>query len=282
MKILPLFLIAFSTCICSYGQNFLNGNFEINSAVTAQINLTNSQYNNLMANSIAFGSNNGGGPSGGDIDILFTADSCEYDAQNGTCFIALTGGGTDAISLKLSTPLIVGNSYTISFYDKWGSPPATLVYPFQIGLSTVDSSFGTLLYTAPNSVVCTWSLRTFAFTAPNNGQYITVKISAGTGTDTWCFVDNFTINQTSSITSLDENKGLQIFPNPTESELTITTEGEILKEIKVINVLGEIIYQTELANQQITIDLSRQPKGIYFVKVTDTNKNITNKKIVTQ
>jgi len=176
----------------SSGQSFLNGNFEFNSAGRDLTNLTNSQYDNLMANSFAFGNLNGGGPNGGDMDIITSNNYCGL-AQSGDWYVALTGGGTDAISLKLNIPLTVGQAYTISFYDRYCSPPSTLVNPFQIGLSTVNNNFGSIIYTAPNAIGA-WSLRTFSFVAPNNGQFITVQITAGGANNTWCHIDNFSFD----------------------------------------------------------------------------------------
>lgn len=162
-------------------QSFLNGSFENNSSGGVdQINMTNAAYNAMMANSVAFGTT-------GDMDILTNAT---YGApQDGTYYVALTGGGTDAFSLKLSTPMIAGASYTVSFYDRaYSFPP----FVFEIGLSTVDTNFGTNIYTAPSvPAVGVWTLHTFTFTAPNNGQYITVQGNATLST--WGLVDNFSI-----------------------------------------------------------------------------------------
>lgn len=54
----------------------------------------------------------------GDMDIITSNAYCGL-AQNGAWYVALTGSGTDAISLKLSSPLSAGQTYTISFYDRF-------------------------------------------------------------------------------------------------------------------------------------------------------------------
>ena len=188
-----LLLIIF--CKETLGQSFLNGSFEFNIAGINQINITNSQYNNFMANSFAFGNFNGGGPNGGDMDIITSNAYCGL-AQNGAWYVALTGSGTDAISLKLSTPLTSGQTYTISFYDRFCSGFSGAVKPFQIGLSTVNNNFGSVIYNAPNAIG-TWTLRKFVFVAPNNGQFITVQINGGgaSGTNsTWSQIDNFSFD----------------------------------------------------------------------------------------
>lgn len=71
-------------------------------------------------------------------------------------------------------------------------------------------------------------------------------------------------------------------PNPSNGIFTVNTIIIKQSEVEIHNIVGELIYKTSTTTPQTTIDLSRQPKGIYFVQVTDTNKNIANKKIVIQ
>ncbi len=198
----------------SYCQSILNGDFENNFALGDQINITNAQFDNLMMDSNAFGNWNGGGENGGNVDIITSASYCNSAAQQGSWYIALTGGGTDAISLKLSTPLNTGQTYTLSFYDRFGYPLALDVHPLQIGISPIDTTFGTLIYTAPNALNCKWSLRSFSFVAPNNGQFISVKISGGGPLNTWCHIDNFILEAVSPIQNL-----IQTIPQPSKTSI---------------------------------------------------------------
>jgi hypothetical protein len=270
-KIVSLFLLIFVASLTSYGQSFLNGDFEINSALTDQINLINSQYDSLMTNSTAFGNYNGGGANGGNMDIITSSSYCGSSAQQGNWYVCLTGGGTDAISLKLSTPLIAGHSYTISFYDRFGQPPATVVHPFQIGLSLVDTTFGSLLYTAPNANNCLWSLRSFSFIAPTNGQFVTAKISAGGTNDTWCHLDNFTIEEATSIQTVNQNNYFQIFPNPTSSEINIKQLGNYyqLELVRVLNQFGQEVFKSNFVEK---IDVSDFANGLYIFEIRTDNK----------
>ncbi len=165
-------------------QTFLNGDFENNTAVGDQINLTSPAYDAMMANSQSFGTY-------GDMDII-TSATYSGGPQSGNWFIGFTGGGTDMISMTLSAPLTAGNSYTISFYDK--ADPRWIANPFEIGLSTSANAFGTLLYTAPSGAANgVWTQRTFTFTAPFSALYITVSLQGSPSTIDWSQADNFTI-----------------------------------------------------------------------------------------
>jgi len=169
--------------LISNAQNFLNGDFENNSAGGGdQINLSNAAFNSMMPNTTAFGTY-------GDMDIITSATYSGL-AQSGNWYVAFTGSGTDMIAMQLSAPLVAGNSYTISFYDRGAS--GYTPYPFQIGLSTSSTSFGTAIYTAPVApTIGVWTQRVFTFIAPNNGQYITCTMTAG-GLGDWAHTDNFT------------------------------------------------------------------------------------------
>lgn len=73
-----------------------------------------------------------------------------------------------------------------------------------------------------------------------------------------------------------------IAPNPCSGkfQLTLSDQSTEQKEIFIYNVLGQIIYQFQVVDQTSQIDLSAQPKGIYFVKVKSPNKICTNKVII--
>jgi gliding motility-associated-like protein len=188
MKKALLFFILSIFTFSVYGQSFLNPSFEINTAGTDQINLTNPAFNGMMANTVAFGSY-------GDMDIITSTTWCA-SGHLSNWYVALTGSGTDAFSMRLNVnaPLVAGNSYTISFWDRscWSFSPQV-----EIGQSTVNNLFGTSIYVAPLSTYGVWTQRVFTFIAPNNGQYITVQLTGG-GLGDWTHVDDFSFQTTSS------------------------------------------------------------------------------------
>lgn len=165
-----------------FGQTFLNGNFEITTATYDMINMSNSECNEKIRDVYSFGSY-------GDVDIIKSSAYGGSGAQDGTWYLAITGGGTDIVSLTLSQPLVQGKKYTISFFDrKVASYPAS---PIQIGLSEVNNAFGEVIHTTSETAVLNkWTERTFTFVAPNNGKYITVQMTQG-GIQEWVNIDNF-------------------------------------------------------------------------------------------
>ncbi len=95
------------------------------------------------------------------------------------------------------------------------------------------------------------------------------------------FSINVNNNLTTGLVSIQEQSGIAIFPNPTNSMVTISSI-EKLKEIEIHNIIGDLIYKTSTINKQTTIDLKGQPKGIYYVKTTDNKNNVINNILIVQ
>ncbi len=77
--------------------------------------------------------------------------------------------------------------------------------------------------------------------------------------------------------------GIYVYPNPSSGAFTIQNSNLKLQRCAIKNVLGENIFTQKLnLSNQINIDLSAQPKGIYFVEITDINNNYYNKKVVVE
>lgn len=176
-----IYLSCFANVLLS--QNFVNGNFENTTATSDQINLSNSQLNSMLPGVTAFGSY-------GDVDIIRSSSYGGSGAQDKTWYIALTGGGTDIVSLTLTKPLQEGKKYSISFYDR--ASGGYNANPIQLGVSGSSTEFGTVVYTCTDKPINnTWTKRTATFTAPSSGLYITVQMPVG-GINDWVNVDNFT------------------------------------------------------------------------------------------
>jgi hypothetical protein len=68
--------------------------------------------------------------------------------------------------------------------------------------------------------------------------------------------------------SLDEN--VDIYPNPTQSLMTVESNNTELGELEIYNLLGENVTQqiksSEINKMMVAIDLSGLSEGVYFVK----------------
>ena len=80
---------------------------------------------------------------------------------------------------------------------------------------------------------------------------------------------------------------LDVYPNPSRDifNVSFTSEDAQDLEVRVINVVGEVVYTENLMNftgeYTKEIDLRRSTKGIYFLEIT-TEAGVINKKMILQ
>ncbi|MDX2173435.1 MAG: carbohydrate binding domain-containing protein [Bacteroidota bacterium] len=185
MQRLKLTILSISFAHIVFSQSIINGNFENTTATSDQINLSNSAMNAMLPDVNSFGSY-------GDVDIIKSSAYGGGGAQDKTWYLGLTGGGTDIIAMTLTQPLVAGNTYSLSFYDRRHN--GYTASPIQVGVSESNSSFGKIVYTSPQEPqLNVWTQRTFTFVAPNNGKYITVQMASG-DINVWANIDNFVLN----------------------------------------------------------------------------------------
>ena len=123
---------------------------------------------------------------------------------------------------------------------------------------------------------------TYAHTYVNGGQYtITCTV-----TDTVCnTVDTatFIVNMTIGIDENDLARSLEIYPNPSSGIYNVSFDLTLREDVsmEVIDGLGRVLYAhsfnktMHVANH--VVDLSKQPNGIYFVRLTAGNTTAVKK-----
>ena len=114
--------------------------------------------------------------------------------------------------------------------------------------------------------------------SPNGGAW---KSPTWTSLLFWTMPTTIRLEGGSAITNLD------VYPNPSRDifNVTFTSEDAQDLEVRVINVVGEVIY-TENLEQFIgeytkQVDLATYTKGVYFLEIT-TNNGVVNKKLILQ
>jgi len=80
---------------------------------------------------------------------------------------------------------------------------------------------------------------------------------------------------------------LDVYPNPSRDIFNVTFTSEDVQdlEVRVINIVGEVIYAESLeqfvGEYTKAIDLATYTKGVYFLEIT-TNTGVVNKKLILQ
>ena len=67
----------------------------------------------------------------------------------------------------------------------------------------------------------------------------------------------------------------QIYPNPTNGSIRI--EAKDIKSVTVTNLVGQQVYAVSCEGDAMTLDLSQQQSGIYFVKIVTANGETTQR-----
>ena len=107
-----------------------------------------------------------------------------------------------------------------------------------------------------------------------NGSYAVIVSQNGCNDTSACVsITNTGIN------APNQNNELKIYPNPANEKVIIELENLIGQHLKIVNAIGQVVYDAEIKNKKIEIDLSDLANGIYTVQV-QTAKGIVLKKLV--
>lgn len=80
----------------------------------------------------------------------------------------------------------------------------------------------------------------------------------------------------------NESIDWSVYPNPSNGQFEIKMEGPAKAKIKVYSLIGKMVYETELTNDNASrkIDLTGVANGVYFIKLNSNNKEFTKKILV--
>jgi hypothetical protein len=80
-----------------------------------------------------------------------------------------------------------------------------------------------------------------------------------------------------SVNGTNLSSQINIYPNPSNGEFTVYGLPAGGGELKITNVLGEIVFRKTVNNKKENIDLTEAPSGIYFLNVKTGNGNVIKK-----
>jgi len=101
---------------------------------------------------------------------------------------------------------------------------------------------------------------------------VSLKATNAGGENTLTMTDYMTISNGTGIT--DEINGtVKIYPNPATHQITV--EAEKLQSISIVDVLGKVVFSSDIKSDKQVIDISSLNKANYFIKVTTVDGEIT-------
>ena len=263
-----IFILKLSQCTNVYSTDVINSC----DSYTWIDNVTYTSSNNTATHTIVNGSVNGcdsivtlnltinNSTTGTDVvnscESYTWIDNITYTSSNNTATHTLTGAnvnGCDSIVTLNLTIINIDSSIT-------SNTPTLTANQSGASYRWLDCDNGYAVINGETSQ---------SFTATTNGNYA-VEVTVGSCVDTSSCM-NIII---SSIVEHDEI-GFDLFPNPTNENITITI-NEIGKftQLYITNIDGKIVYSiANISNNKLFIDVSKLEKGIYFVNI---NNEFTN------
>lgn len=131
-----------------------------------------------------------------------------------------------------------------------------------------------------NSETITTNASGEAQIALENGTYAYTLTADGFGTENGeVTVNNNDATEVVEMTDINdlESNGFKLYPNPLKDQMYIHGTGKFT--VNVINPVGQIVF-TQLANNNVAIDMSNVPSGIYFININSQGNTITKRIVV--
>lgn len=236
---------------------------------------------------------NSGAPDG---DVL----TVKYNNTGNVVWAKKGGNYSNALGLAIATD-VIGNSYVTGNYRSGPLTFGSIVLNGPVSMTSVGDLFvvkydpsGTPLWA--RNLLSSTGARGSGIALDNTGNcYLT-----GFFEDVTLAFDNTTLTNVGSQGSMEIFVGklgpsssvgipqvnildeFTLFPNPSTGIIFINLNNDSFSEITITNILGELIYKTITKTQQIELDLTNQPNGVYLIKMIDKNTNVTSKKIIKQ
>jgi hypothetical protein len=211
--------------------------------------------------------------------------SITYDANNNmTSYIEMQWNGSAYVnSIRVTMTYDANNNMTMELAEQWNLNTNTFVnqskYISHYNNFNINLSDSSLEWTG-NS----WAL-----------SYLDNYVVCSNG---YCYSNKLTLNNFSSggyyksktdyfgclsNVGIDENgqtTSVLIYPNPCNGVFNLSVSNHDKFKIEVLNYLGENLYSSFYNSNNAYIDISNQPKGVYFVKITPSNSGTIVKKII--
>lgn len=217
------------------------------------------------------------------------------------------------IGRQLSSPLIIGTKYYVSFgvglgfLDSLSINCATnhlgILFSTVAYSTTSPAPISNYAHVYTDSIItdtANWVTISGSFTADSAYNYVVFgNFFDDSNTDTlimndsiYCnsfyYVDDICVSIDSTcyvgtgITSIIPKSAITIFPNPTNGDVYIKLNEHGKAIVNVYSVMGKLITTANLqqiSSNEYKIDLSSQPDGIYFIN-TRINETIKQQKIL--
>lgn len=173
---------------------------------------------------------------------------------------------SDTLEVLLSTDC--GSTFS-SIYKKFSSALVTTAAPFNAAQFTPTAN--------------DWRTDSIVLSGNQLSNNVIIKFRNTNDYENFMFIDNINLKGYLNNGLSDVQKtNLSIYPNPASNNVVIQlTNAQTSSKISIKNILGAEVYsESNLGQNNLSIDVSRWSKGTYFVQLNSDKGNITRKLVI--
>ena len=211
----------------------------------------------------------------------------------------IDGNGTDDLAFQSYEGDMYSTWLNAVVFDDWRMTMEDPAYPYpdSVQLDTLqywDCTVSTFIPiinpSAPSVITTKICLRRqvgdnyyYAWVKTDGGWNNNRRVYACVEEFAYCSIPNYPLmwGQTSLTEGFDEAESTvfaTVHPNPTTGMVTVT--GENLKQAEVFNMLGQQVFSIKGEGNELQIDMTALPAGVYFVNVTDEEGRRCVRKVI--
>ena len=195
-----------------------------------------------------------------------------YDVSSDTAYLnklALLKSKRSSVDQKIF--LVVDDQYTSGYASNgWSQDTMQYVVQHYYDLAVADTSIiGLAGFTWPGLAVGWLGVRNMTQPVISKNVQIGKMIKA-----------NYNPCTFSSVNDTKENEIIKIFPNPVQDKLNIEMKSKGERKMEVFNTLGQLVISTQLLSDKNEVDLQKLSGGIYFYRITNSNKILCTGRLV--
>jgi hypothetical protein len=114
--------------------------------------------------------------------------------------------------------------------------------------------------------------------AASTGTYRYYVTDAATGT----YLDSIdlTINFALAVNPIKQNPTISLSPNPATDNVTVQLGNTETGSVRIVDALGNVVYNEQIANGTKSIDVSNFKNGVYFVIIDPSDAKPVNRKLI--
>lgn len=214
-----------------------------------------------------------------------TVEEETTDFQEGAKSAKITApAGTGNVQLKLSDFAVEeGEEYTFSYWYKDESTDARFRHWGIWRDNTNNAEVGASTDLKPGGYMpdtSGWEEVAMVVTAPAGATHFRLDFRTykETGDSGIIYLDNISFKKGNHLSTKQNNiDGLNIFPNPVDEVLNITSDSTADKNVQLFDLTGKKVLDVTTVSQ---VNVSTLKAGVYVAKITEAGKTATRKIVV--